>query len=267
MAVEFKLGLHTIGFVRFLQNDKIQAMGSGTCVRFGKLRGILTADHLVDKWNNDTEVGLVQFPISEKKFQRTRLLRKHLDEVRVGFKPYDDDDMGPDIAFVKLPIPEAGSIEAVSSFFDFEKQIELATKPAPESSDQYDFIAGIIEKWQGQPTVKGRLATTVINGLLNVGNAVPIADGRQGYDRMLFTPKPEPGFELPPTYGATSGGGLIRLFLEKGTKNLIELRLLGPVYYESAPKVDEVRDLVCHGPGSTYDLLASSIRARWGDEI
>jgi len=254
MAVELKLGLHAIGFVRFLPNDQIRGMGSGTCVRFGKLRGILTADHVVDKWDRDNEVGLVQFPIRENQFQRTRLPRKYLDEVRVGFKPYDDT--GPDIAFVKLPLVEGGSIEAASSFFDFEKQRELAFKSPPHNADQFDFVAGIIEKWQGQPSVQGQMAKTVINGLLNMGDAVPISDGRDGYDRLRFTPTPEKGFALPPTYGATSGGGLMRLFLEKGTKNMIELRLLGPVYYETAPKEGAVRDLICHG--AAQHLRASS---------
>src|SRR5262249_47039376 len=265
MAVELKLGLHAIGFVRFLPNDQIQGMGSGTCVRFGKLRGILTADHVVDKWDPDSEVGLVQFPIRENQFQRTRLPRKYLDEVRVGFKPYDD--MGPDIAFVKLPLVEGGGIEAASSFFDFEKQRELAFKSPPHNSDQFNFVAGIIEKWQGQPSVQGQMAKTVINGLLNMGDAVPISGGRDGYDRLRFTPIPEEGFALPPTYGATSGGGLMRLFLEKGTKNMIELRLLGPVYYETAPKEGAVRDLICHGPRSVYERLARKIGAKWSDEI
>jgi len=253
MAVELKLGLHAIGFVRFLPNDQIRGMGSGTCVRFGKLRGILTADHVVDKWDRDNEVGLVQFPIRENQFQRTRLPRKYLDEVRVGFKPYDDT--GPDIA-------EGGSIEAASSFFDFEKQRELAFKSPPHNADQFDFVAGIIEKWQGQPSVQGQMAKTVINGFLNMGDAVPISDGRDGYDRLRFTPTPEKGFALPPTYGATSGGGLMRLFLEKGTKNMIELRLLGPVYYETAPKEGAVRDLICHGPHSIYERLAEKIKGK-----
>src|SRR6266516_3907337 len=74
---------------------------------------------------------------------------------------------------------------------------------------------------------------------------------------------PEKGFALPPTYGATSGGGLMRLFLEKGTKNMIELRHLGPVYYETAPKEDAVRDLICHGPRSVYECLAEKIEGNW----
>jgi hypothetical protein len=262
---ELKLGLHAIGFVRFLPNDQIQGMGSGTCVRFGKLRGILTADHVVDKWDKDSEVGLIQFPIGENQFQRTRVPRKYLDEVRVGFKPYDD--MGPDIAFVKLPPLEAGSIEAASSFFDFKNQYELAHKPPPQNCDQFDFTAGIIEKWQGQPSVQGKMVKTVINGLLNMGHAVSISDGRHGYDRLRFTPTPEEGFALPPTYGATSGGGLMRLFLEKGAKNMIELRLLGTVYYETAPKEDGVRDLICHGPQTIYERLAEKIKAKWPNEI
>jgi len=61
---------------------------------------------------------------------------------------------------VKLPLVEAGSIEAASSFFDFEKQRDLAFKAPPEDSDQFDFIAGIIEKWQGQPSVQGQMART-----------------------------------------------------------------------------------------------------------
>ena len=111
------------------------------------------------------------------------------------------------------------------------------------------------------------MAKTVINGLLNSGDAVPISDGRNGHDRLRFTPTPAEGFPLPPTYGATSGGGLMRLFLEKGTKNMIELRLVGPVYYETAPKEDAVRDLICHGPKIVYERLAEKIRAKWPDEI
>jgi hypothetical protein len=263
MAVELKLGLHAIGFVRLLPNDQIQGMGSGTCLRYGKLRGILTADHVVDKWGQDDEVGLVQFPIRENQFQATRIPRKYLDEVRVGLKPYDE--MGPDLAFVKLPPAQAaGSIEAASSFFDLEKQRELAFKPRPENADQFDFTAGIIAKWQGQRSVKGKMAKTVINGLLTMGDAAPI-DGRDGYDRLRFTPEKDSA--VPPTYGATSGGGLMRLFLEKGTKNLIELRLLGSIYYETAPKEDAVRNLICHGPRSIYERLAEKIRAKWPDEI
>ena len=54
----------------------------------------------------------------------------------------------------------------------------------------------------------------------------------------------------------------MRLFLEKGTKNMIELRLLGPVYYETAPKEGAVRDLICHGPHSIYERLAEKIKGK-----
>ncbi len=263
MASELKLGLHTIGFVR-PQGKQVTAIGSGTCVSFGGLRGILTADHVPNDFRDNEELGLLQFPVRDDQFQSIRIPRGFLDEVRVGFQPYDE--LGPDLAFVRLPAPFSGTVEANSSFFDFQKQAEMAFKSAPADTDSFDAIAGVIEIWREGPVVRGNLGTTVIRGLANIGAATPLPHGREGFDRLLFTPTPEEGFVLPRTYGATSGGGLMRVFVEKGTKNLVELRLLGPAYYETDLK-NGMRNLICHGPRSVYERLADRIIEKWGNEI
>jgi hypothetical protein len=262
------LGHYTVGFVR-PNMTRAEPLGSGTLVSIGRIDGILTAAHVWDdilrrrsKENLD-ELGLLQFPIRSKQSQRLRLKLDYVDVEMIGSSPFDDE-FGPDLAFVRLPIAIANALRANSSFANFDKQIATAFASVPVGVKVHDAVVGVVAGWQNDTIDDGELIITPIEALHNVGTAKPISPSN-GFDRMQFVPLPATDFKLPKSYGGTSGGGLWRA-LTNDENVYFEKRLMGVAFYE---KQDDAGTIVviCHGPKSVYVKLAEQIRARWGGDI
>jgi hypothetical protein len=267
---ELPIGTYIVGLLN-VSNNQVQPIGSGALVNFGKMAGVITAGHVWEKIEerrkdqNVEEIGFVHFPSRNNQLQGPRVRIDHL--AAVSYPNKGEDDLGPDLAFIKLPVPTANALRANGSFFDFTRQQALALSAPPANTDQHDAVLGMVARWTQAPVDKGNLRSTTLQAIHNVGKAIPLEDGRNNFDRLLLSPEPESGFALPDSYGATSGGPLIRVFTESGTLNLVELRLLGIAYFET-DKGDPVNNrIVCHGPRTLYNLLPKKIRERWPDEI
>lgn len=263
--------LYSTGFV-VPERPLARSLGSGTLIKFGRLYGILTAAHVVDKLKKEKEkgleeIGLVQPTTRPAQLQGIRVLADAIDGVQIGEKPYGE--FGPDLAFIRLPDQTAGALRANSSFLNFLQEATLSNSFPPEGTKLYDFVIGVVaELGAAEPDTSKGLDMGKIVGLMNQGTTTEIA-ASGGYDRFKFTPSPDPNFSPPKSYGGTSGGGLWQVFAESlpgGRERLVQARLLGVAYFKSEP-VNDFRIIICHGPRSIYCGMAEKIRERWKDEV
>jgi hypothetical protein len=272
MPPPLDLGHYTIGFVKIVDTDPMP-LGSGTLVQYGPICGVLTAAHVVEKVFKQTEIGFLEFPARRYQAQRLRIETTYLDFVQIGDGPFETKSemvaiLGPDIAFVRLPITLADALTANSSFVNFAKQFSTAFVQPPENSESIDAVLGTVEEWSEPLYKDGPLVVTGIGGLHNVGTAKEI-EPIGGLDRFEFIPLPENDFHLPKSYGGTSGDGLWRAYVVKEDtvqKRLAQLRLVGVAYFQTGGEPSE-RRIICHGPKSIYEKLARVMKEKWPDEV
>lgn len=249
----------SIGFLELLEND-VEPLGSGTLVRIGNIAGIVTASHV---WNSITtkkldRVGFYQNAYRKSEIQNTTEDVSFLNEMKIEQKPYDQ--LGPDVAFVKLSPSKATTLEALGTFLNVEKHRE--TIAALDATDIYraDAVAGLVAEWEKTVTIHGKAKVVKLEALMNVGSARKIEDGRDGLDRFEFAPEPEPGFDLPSSYGGMSGGGLFRTYLARDY--VAHVAFMGVAFWET--KVDgKAAKIICHGPKSIYGKLIPKVTKRW----
>ncbi|TQF25831.1 hypothetical protein UNPF46_36000 [Bradyrhizobium sp. UNPF46] len=186
----------------------------------------------------------------------------------VTFENRDEDEYGPDIAFVRLRRDKAASIELHGTFLSFERDEQRIRAGAPEGSKVVDVVVGGVEAMGQKINIRHDRRLIVQRSLANVGRAKTIDDGRDGFDRLELIPEPDPDFETPHSYGGMSGGGCFRVYFPEshgGEIEAINFHLLGVAFYETvvAGKADRI---ICHGRRSLTDKLLPAVRAKWPAE-
>ena len=186
-----------------------------------------------------------------------------LESLEVGGKPWSE--LGPDLGFLKLPEQTAEALATFCSYLNLPQQARLVATPPPNNTKHYEIVIGVVQEWISDDPSKV-LEKGIVNGLANAGTVVAIP-AHSGFDRFQFTPgKAE--IELPSTYGGTSGGGLWRIYMDEPPgieQERVQTRLLGIPFYEIKVP-DSSPNIICHGPGSIYDLFMGQIRNRWPGE-
>src|SRR5262245_53892435 len=133
-----------------------------------------------------------------------------------------------------------------SSSIDLSRHKDTYTRMMNTSLWAIDLIVGLVEEMGQQEIMHGPNKVIRLEGLVNFGNARLIENGRQGLERLEFTPTPEDGFTLPKSYGGTSGGGCFRTLLDS-TPKVVAYFMAGVAFWET--KVNGVADkIICHGP-------------------
>jgi hypothetical protein len=252
---------YALGFVKPVPGS-FKIFGSGTLVRVGRLSGIVTAAHVWDAIKNLDEIGFFQFPTRPSEIQSTKEQIGHLEveEINNGMQ----DALGADIAFIKLSRSKASDLERLSSFLNLEKGRAAAFEPVPAHVSITEGIAGVVAEKGTRLTKNGPNTVARVEAILNHGLGVPIQPGRQGLDRLEFTPMPDENYQLPKSYGGTSGGGLFRAYTSGD--EVFGFHLRGVAFYETGGDVANNR-LICHGPQSIYDALLNAVKTRWASEI
>jgi hypothetical protein len=92
-----------------------------------------------------------------------------------------------------------------------------------------------------------------------------LGDGRDGFDRLEFTPETDSDYVAPHSYGGMSGGGCFRVYfprIEGSENDPLTFHLLGVAFFETtlAGKADKI---ICHGRRSLTDKLLPAVRAKW----
>lgn len=251
----------TVGFVD-VTNPGHRPIGSGTLVKTSATQGILTCAHVLRVIQCHTQVGICLFPIRSTALQVFRLTVAHCAPP-VLFEDLPSTANGRDLAYLPLPVLDMASLTASASVVDLEFHEARHKEHKPEGTCSVEAIAGVVEQLTPPAFSRPNHGLVLpVEGLINVGRFVKEWKHNQ-FDLLEFQPIPGPGFVAPTTYGATSGGGMWRLYVKQqpnGTYEPAELRLVGAVFWETNPSP---RKLIGHGPISVFGHLLTEVRRRW----
>lgn len=202
-----------MGFLELFPPDRVELRGSGTLLRVGNTYGVLTAAHVWRVVRELTRVGIYLYP------PRNTEMHSIWEEVglmdAVTFENREEDEYGPDLAFIRLRRGKATSIELHGTFLSFERDEQRVRTGAPEGSKAIDVVVGGVEAMGQKINVRHDRKLIVQRSLANVGRARVIDDGREGFDRLELIPEPDADFETPHSYGGMSGGGCFRAYLPR----------------------------------------------------
>lgn len=252
-----KMANFSIGLLRIIDDD-IAPLGSGTLVRVGKTCGIVTAAHVWDMVEREKRIGFYQNPLRRSEIQSAAEYTTNLATINIGQETYLE--VGPDIAFVRLPDTKASTLEMHGAFLNADRHHEVIIERRETDDFHLDAIVGMVEEWDKTVTMRDRAKVIRLDALTNVGRATKLPDGQQGFDRLLFEPIPEDGFVLPSSYGGVSGGGLFRVYVDGDSVSRVTL--FGVAFWET--KVGgKAEKIICHGPGSIYSRLVPMVKQRW----
>lgn len=245
----------TMGFID-VSGDPT-SLGSGTLIRFGRAKGILTCAHVLEANLARHESGILLFPARENAVQMMRVKRAELMD-HVYFRGGPWNDIGPDLAFIRLPENVMSSIEGMASSVDGDQQIAQILAAPPEQSVIANVVFGVVAEHTGATTaVHHRLSTTPFRALLTLGDIVNV---REAHRLDLFRFRPLPSDDLPKSFAGTSGAGLWQLYFGLDGQ-LIQSRLIGVVFYED--EIDGRLQIIGHGQRSIYQALLHDIKERW----
>jgi hypothetical protein len=212
----------TIGFA--IAGQKPAANGSGVLIGAGDLSGILTCAH-VDKRLRELKgpVGLVRLNRGPTTDQFGTLDMGGVDTYAAGEPPWTAGD--EDIAFIHLPPHLVGNIAKDCVFLDAESNFTKPQRDDVSSLIQVHCVFGLVEEFTGATTREKGMATTLLRGVLTPGLL-------RDFDASSATLEcfGENIADLPSSFGATSGGGLWRVYVRKsgnGNCEAVHHRLIG----------------------------------------
>jgi hypothetical protein len=234
-------------------------LGSGTFVRFGNIFGILTCAHVLRILPRQPgRTRIAAFPVRDS--ARQSLAVEVNDDKVLAIGGDKEDDIGPDLGFLFLSPDEAGLLAAQVSVVDGDQHRDHFGEPQPDTTDPdiagVSVLGGVVGEWsveEAGPTGRSQ------RRLVGLGSFGEIELQRQEgeHDLLTFRPRDQDDFSTPRSYGGTSGGGLWRLYLDRATETTYTLKrrdLVGVAFFETKD-----RRVICHGPGSIYEVLRAKI--------
>jgi hypothetical protein len=259
----------TIGFGRLRVEtgvEHITSAGSGTLVTIGSVHGILTAAHVIEALPKKGNVGIITSVDDSLRLEAFKMEMDHAAPVVVGEQR--SIELGPDLAFLRLPLESVGWLTAKNSFYNLRKyRDDVLANKAPEP-DHVDTMTGVIDELTAEspgskPGAKKTLFTTIFCGARLA--ALRYVDEHGLY---YFEPSDKIDFSLPGSFEGMSGGAAWRFYVTKnkdGTLNPIDRRLIAVPFYQSSPSGGR-REITCQGPMGIYGSLIDAVAKRWPDE-
>jgi hypothetical protein len=266
-GVSNAMAAYTIGFVKLEVHNNVEdaiGSGSGTLVSVGKVRGILTAAHVLDNLPDRGTVGIVEYRGESIHYRKRTIEMADTTKILLHGDAFGPD--GPDLGFLRLAGETVGWFEAIGSFYNLLKHRSDVSQPAP-SQHSTDAIVGMIdERTKDLPAERPLERRKGFEALFSNGT---ISAEREvgGYDLFDFAPTDYPDFKLPGDYRGTSGGAVWRIYLQvNGEKpEIAGARLWGVPYYQTK-KYGGGHTLTCHGMGGVYGALLDTVIAKWPEE-
>lgn len=273
--VDAYVARHTVGFAHDTPDGSV-AGGSGVLVRIGKIGGILTCAHVISDIlahadrSPSGNVGIVANGPSGARLQAIKMrlsefkgLARIVLRGRTGTEK--DLELGPDLGFIQLPESTMASLEAIGSALNLRGQKASHRQPAPpQATEALTLAVGnwaeLVEVTEDAPNhLVVSFATAIVSGDACADEA------HDGYDRFRFSPHPVPS--LPRSYEGLSGGGVWVLGLghdTDGAVSVVDRRLVGIAYYQTAADELGHRQIMLHGPSSIYDHLLPKLEGLEG---
>jgi hypothetical protein len=266
-GVSDAMAAYTIGFAKLEVRDSVEdavGAGSGTLVSAGRVRGILTAAHVLANLPDNGEVGIVEYRGQTLHYRKRTIEMANTTKIALRGNSFGPD--GPDLGFLRLARDAIGWFEAIGSFYKLLKHRSDASGAAPSTS-WTDAVVGMIdERTKDLPAERPHERRKGFEALFSNGTVSGNRDVG-GYDLFDFAPTDYPDFTLPGDYGGTSGGAVWRIYLKvDGEKpEIAGVRLWGMPYYQTKRK-EGGHVLTCHGMGGIYGALLDAIVTRWPEE-
>jgi hypothetical protein len=114
-GVSNAMAAYTIGFVKLEVHNNVEdaiGSGSGTLVSVGKVRGILTAAHVLDNLPDRGTVGIVEYRGEGIHYRKRTIEMANTTRIVLQDEAFGPD--GPDLGFLKLSADTVGWFEATT---------------------------------------------------------------------------------------------------------------------------------------------------------
>ena len=255
-------------FVKFQNDEKgqtdIALAGSGTLISVGKVRAILTADHVLDYIANEKDIGLA-FPCrieSQKNHVHLTTLEMECMRSRT-IKRGPIESEGPDLGVLVLPERIVSKFPSGVNFCNLMKRKERMLNSPPSAVDSGNWIlSGAAGEWtKDLPPEQHYSRVKQFRGCAGLG-IVTAAYAIGDYDILDFEAKHITGYQGPKSFGGFSGGGLWEVLIEKKDEGF-EARdkfLSGVAFYQSNIEKDGSQFIRCNGRRSIYKHVIEALK-------
>ncbi len=243
-------------------NEGVNQVGSGTFVRVGEWRCVLTAEHVWAVLAEDSpKLALTAGGGNQPSIALDRdLFREIYRSTRLV------DAWGPDLALIEVPPSHANALDARGvSFYDLGRRRDHTLVREGVTANEPRAVVGTPAEFTKTRAVdegSSLVAKAYLENTL-IASRLLSTHWRDGYDYVDLSLHDKRDGDFPTKYGGMSGSGLWWLGrdLENGkfTCTLQDIFLDGVVYFhsdEGAP-VDEM--IRCHGRKSIYRVLLDAV--------
>ena len=253
---------YIVGFARISVENRVEdadVAGSGTLVRIGERRGILTAAHVVTNLPKKGDTGLVYTSTADPKPLRVTVKAEHCAFVRLG--PGATENEGPDLGFIVLAPPDANNVEAKKSFLNLNRrQADVLAKPLEPEFGIW-MIAGFVHEQTREADSLSPHIRTKSFYCLFADLGTPRESSAAVFDYLDFEVPHGPEHDAPESFRGVSGGGVWHALVGRDAAGAVIVKsvVLSGVAFHQSNVVDGKRKLRCHGPRSIYDALISEV--------
>lgn len=234
--------------------------GSGTLVSFGDIRAILTAGHVLGKLPETGEVGIGRV-IPRRKAAKPQNLKLDLSHTMriVEWSGDWESTAGPDIGLLRLPSHVASEIALTNQFYNLAK----SKRASFIDGRSFEALTGGVWEWNSElPQSRPNTKTLGFNVLHAIGETFA-EPTRKRFDYFMFRPDPDQDVPPPGSYEGVSGGTVWRVTLSRDANGRIQHeRALTGVPFAQTDRLDEKRELRCHGPASIAKMKRRLV-AEW----
>lgn len=249
----------SVGFGKFSSKDEdCELAGSGTLISCDKVRGILTADHVLRNLPNSGEVGIIASTSLDTRINRLSLNMQHAPKVTVG--KCSDTSRGPDLGVLILPHPIVAKLESLGKpFYNLSSRRSRMLDVSKRKPGLWIF-SGMVHQWTDNLPPYGQFTKVkVFRGVCVIFNVAPVREEGE-FDYMSIKLNYWPDVTYPLSYQGCSGGGIWEILLEEdqGQIAIIDILLSGVAFFENA--LDRIgMEIECHGIKSIYDKVVKAL--------
>jgi hypothetical protein len=256
----------TIGLATLSVHDRIEdasCAGSGTLMTIGRLNGLLTAAHVLDALPATGDIGIVRYQAGM--LQKQVIKMENTDQVSIFGKEFGLS--GPDLAFLRLPRENVGSLAATNIFYNVSKRRDRVLAKQAPARNYVDAIIGMVDQLTTDVAVPDPLRRAKVFSALFCDGRIVSERSENGFDLVDFTAV-DSEFPLPASFQGVGGGGLWRIYFveDDGIVKVIERELFGVPFYESVSDSGSMT-ITCHGPNGIYGTLYEKVASKWPGEV
>ena len=251
-----------VGFVTFNTAERNASIGgSGTLVRIGGARGILTAGHVLASVRQQKRIGLVLGTRRDEFLHRYELDTETLRSLQLG--DGGGGACGPDLGVLVLPEIDASTLETRNAFYNLDIHAEEALTSPWELDHGAWFMSGFAEEFtMDLPRERDFDRVKGFRSSCCIGSGQSYRRTEQDLDYVDFEPAGGGAWGLPRHFGGFSGAGLWQVQIEQTADGSLlpkERLLSGVAFYQSDQAVSG-RSITCHGRRSIYSAGVRLVR-------